>query len=247
MASGDYRQVGASGDWASTTALVGHAGNLYAVSGGNVFQLSPWDGQYQKLGGGGWNPRFLFSSLGRLVSLEASGTVFTLSPQDGSYEKASGDGAWASTAAATAVRDTVLTCGTNGEMWRYRPRFGDYQKLPVQGTWASRLMAATTDGLFTNECTLVTIEQSGSMYAIDLASGAYRQLPGSWPNARAMVGMGGAVYVADASGGLYAIDVATGNSRQIGNSNGWKTRLFAAVNNQLFSLEESGTIFAVEP
>lgn len=238
--------MGRTGEWGSAQAWTGHAGRLYAVASGDLYVIEPWSGEYRKLGGGGWKPRFLGSVLGSLVSVEESGTLFLISPEDGSYAKASKDGEWTTTVSATTVRDVLYTRDQNGSLYAVRPRRGGYDKLPVEGTWRSRLLAGTGDGLFTRDNLLVTLEESGSLYTVDPTSGAYHQLPASWGTTRAMVGLGRRVLTADAGGALYAVDVRAGTYGQIGNLSTWKSRLLTTAQGKLYTLEEAGTIYEIE-
>lgn len=246
MGSGDYRQVGKAGDWGSTQAMTGLGGKLYLVAGGDLYRLHPGTGDYEKLGGGGWKTKFLVPVLGKLVSIEEGGTVYALSPRDGSYEQLSGDGEWAGTVAATSVRDTVFTRSESGSLYAYKARFRTYEQLG-SGTWTSRLLAGTTDGLFTADNSVLALEESGSLYAVNAGTGEFRALPGGWGTTRAMVGIGGALHTSDKGGAFYTLDVVTGTYGQLGGESSWKTRLLAAAAGRLYSLEESGTLFEIEP
>jgi hypothetical protein len=246
MGSGDYRQVGKTGDWSGAHTLVAMGGKLYTVASGDLYRIYPGDGSYEKLGGGGWKTRWLATGLAKIVTLEESGTVYVISVEDGSYDKASDDGAWAGTRAATSLRDTVITRDDQGAFWKYKPRFKTYEKLPASGTWKSRLLAATTNGLFTDYNELLAVEESGSLYAIHIGTGAYRELPGSWGSTTAMVAKGGTLYTADKSGALYAVDVETGTYGQLGTESSWKSRALAVTGDRLYTLEESGTLYEIE-
>lgn len=220
MARGDYRQIGNANDWAGATAFVGLAGNLYAVASGQLYRIHTHDGSYEKLGGGGWKTRALLANLGTLVALEESGTVYTMSPGDGSYEKVSGDGEWASTRSASSCRDWVITNDNGGALYWYKARHRQYDKLPVQGSWKSRLIGATSDGLFTRDNAILTVEESGSMYGMDLASGEYRQVSGDWSGAKSLVGLGRFVYCGDGGGKFYVVDPRAGTYEELGGSSG---------------------------
>ncbi len=250
--AGEWKQVGGSGEWANTQACVGLGGKIFAISSGLVYRIDP-SGSWEQLGdSSGWEPRFLLGGLAKLYTLEGSGTVFEIDPFSGLYEKVSNDGQWASTLSATHLRDTIITCDQDGALYRYSPKKRSHERLPVEGTWKSRLLGATNAGLFTNDNAVVTVEQSGSMYAINLASGQYAQIDGDWSGTRVLVGLGASVYAITHSGGIYAIDPVSHRWSQVGTANTWTSRLACATKGtviaskaSLYTLEDSGTFYEV--
>lgn len=244
--AGEWKQIGGECEWKNTQACVGQAGALYAISSGVPYRIYTHDGSWVKVGeSSGWAPRFLLGGLAKLYSLEESGTVFEIDPFTGAYVKVSEDGQWGSTLSATTVRDSVITCDQDGSLYRYMPRRRTHEKLPVAGTWRSRLLAATNGGLFTNDNALVTVEESGSMYAVDLATNQYGQVDGDWAGTRTLVGCGHLVYAFTEAGFLYAIDPRAHTWSQVGETSTWKSRIACTVGGRVYTLEESGTFYEV--
>lgn len=250
--AGEYQQVGGTGEWANAQACVGIGGRIWAISSGLVYCIEP-TGTWQQVGdSSGWEPRFLLGGLAKLYTLEGSGTVFEIDPFTGGYEKVSEDGQWASTLSATSLRDTIITCDQDGTLYRYSPSERKHERLPVEGTWRSRLLGATSAGLFTNDNAVVTVEESGSMYAINLGSGQYGQIEGDWSGTRVLAGVGARVYAITHSGGMYAIDPTSHTYSQVGSASTWTSRLACGTKSSadaskpnLYTIEDSGTIYEV--
>jgi hypothetical protein len=70
---------------------------------------------------------------------------------------------------------------------------------------------------------------------------------GEWQNSRAMVAVGGVLYLSHSNGKVYAIK-PNGTYAQLGDSSGWNTRLMAAtlMTRTLWLVEQSGKLFQME-
>jgi len=194
-ADGAYATIGEDA-WQSRF-LVGIDGALIAIEpGGGMYRISPADGTWTQLEGNWENTIAAAATGGSVFVIERSGTLYRVSPRDGSYEEL--DSGYANTVCFAAAGDTLIAIDESGSIHRVSAADGSWEQLPETWSGAvaaagdargfyvvtqqSMYAVSPTDGsyetltettwnarhLATAGGVLYEIEQSGSLYRIDL-------------------------------------------------------------------------------
>lgn len=240
MTRGQYDRIGQEGKWGSAVAMTGLHGKIFArTKEGDIIWVDPARETEGQLGeSGGWSSRFLMNTYNRLFTLEEDGTLFSLSPDDGTYARIGADGQWASTRACDAARGKIYTCDQDGKLYVIDP--WTHQSSPFsQGKWASRLLLDAGDYL-------VTLEESGTFYRLDLDDGEYHQIgdKGAWGSVSAATAHNGTLFVASEGGPLQAINIFDGTHEDLGDET-WSPRFFVFGEHTLFEIDEDGSLYSV--
>src|SRR5262249_47061444 len=213
-----YQQIG-DGDWSRTTAAACHRGRVMAVDNGSLYLVGDQrydDGGYRRLGDASWQTRFLASAGERLLSFEDGGSLYAID-REGGYEAV--DGNWSNTSAAVGLGDAVYAC-CGGTLYKVDPTSGAYDTLSAE-SWSSVLLLGLGGRLY-------SVENSGSLYAIDAATGEYRQLDGGWSGTTVGAAAAGALWLLS-SGTWYRVDPATGGYEEVAMDTAWDTRIAVAA------------------
>ncbi|HWA97086.1 MAG TPA: hypothetical protein VG713_01275, partial [Pirellulales bacterium] len=166
--NGAWEKLGPSGGWLNTVAGVGypfdaHSGAiLTAESGGGLYATST-DGYWMQIGTPVFNNTLSMVVLnGWLYTIETSGSLYQVNPVNGSWRQIGEPAAWLGVIAAAALDGSFYTAESNGYLYQTNPETGERAHLggPVFGD--TTLMVAAAGALY-------TIENSGSLYRIDVS------------------------------------------------------------------------------
>ena len=161
-ADGTYGRLGKAGDWANTLAGAVLDGKLYsAEKSGVLYATDLASGDYRPIGEAVFgNTRFLFASAASLFSIEADGSLYRISPADGTYGRLGKAGDWANTLAGAVLDGKLYSAEKSGVLYATDLADGSWRKL-------GEPLFADTLFLFASADAVFTIDQGGSLYAIE--------------------------------------------------------------------------------
>lgn len=142
--------------------------------------------------------------------------------------------AWKETRAAAAMGGRIYLAGADGHLHVVDGQTGEARVLGAGGKHI-RLLAATRGHIY-------AFDEAGPLYAVE-PGGAWERLDGDWADARVAVGAD-RVYVMGGNG-LVGIDCGEHSWRPIGDGS-WNTELLLATSNELFALEEDGSLYRID-
>jgi hypothetical protein len=182
-ADGSWRRSGKPGDWAGTTAAASLGGRLFTTeAGGALYVTDPEAGTWRQLGKLDFaGTRHMFATAGKLFTIETSGALYAVSPTDGSWARVGAAGAWRNVLTGTSTDGRIYTIEQDSALYATDPGTGSRQSL---GSFPG------TQLVFGSSVGLTTLDAAGSLFAVELSSGAPRaaappQAPAAGPAAPA--------------------------------------------------------------
>jgi outer membrane protein assembly factor BamB len=142
--------------------------------------------------------------------------------------------AWKDARAAVALDGLIYVAGTDGALSVVDAQTGQ-QRTRAAGGGQTRLLAAAGGRLY-------AFDEAGPLYALS-PDGSSERLDGDWSEARAAVGAD-RLYVA--GGPIWALDTDEHAVTRVGDAT-WHTELLLAAGGSLFSLEEDGSLYRIDP
>ena len=205
-------------DWRSASAAAVHGGELYAVRDGRLWIVDLRDGGGRALGDQRWSSRWLLSAgapgLRSLLSIEEDGALWRIDPAPGTRQRLAGD--WRGTTAACAQGDHFWACA-GGKLYRADPGSGAWQVLASSEPWRSRLLLSVGARIY-------SLEQGGTLFALDTTTGDYRAFQGDWSGCAAGAAANGRLQLLCA--GLWNdVDPLDGRWTELDPGTVWRTRL----------------------
>lgn len=239
MGRGEYHQIGEGGQWGSVTSAAALHSKLYTCDqDGYLYQLDPASGTYSKLSeSSGWKS-CVMQTHHRLFTREESGSLFSISPEDGTHIKVGESGQWKGALASEAARGKLYVCDGEGALHVVDPWTHKHRSF-CEGTWAPRWLLDGGDYL-------VSLEESGTLYRIDLDDGAYEKIgdDGAWEAARAAAAHNGMLYICDQNGALHEVDIYDGDHGRLDEAT-WKSTSLIFGDYLLYSFEENGSLYQI--
>lgn len=117
-------------EWPSISATGAHAGLLYVVDSGHLYEVNPRDGSRRVLGNDDWQGTTALSAMGESLYLVCDDRLFEVNSKTG-VRRGLGKPEWADTNAIMAVGNKLyIACG--GHLYRVDPSDGSYEVLHTQ-------------------------------------------------------------------------------------------------------------------
>jgi len=142
--------------------------------------------------------------------------------------------AWKDARAAVAIAGRIYLAGADGALHVVDGTSGERAHRPGGGG-QTRLLAAARGRLY-------AFDEAGPLYELS-PDGSSIRLDGDWSEARAAVGAD-RLYVA--GGPLWALDPEERAVSRVGDAT-WHTELLLSAQGSLFSLEEDGSLYRIDP
>ncbi len=242
--SGEWKQIGKSGDWGKTRGGAVIGTTLYTIeSGGHLYATELPSGAWKKIGGADYaNTKFMIAGTDALYTIETSGTLYKINPKDGTWGTLGKPGEWSKTIAATIHQSKLYTVESSGVFYVTDLATGGWKKLGKPEFANTVVIVSAGDSLF-------TVERSGSLYKINPATAAWKSIgkPGDWKDTIALTTLNGKLFTVETNGGLYVTDPNTGAWKPVGQPEFGNTAFLWGAGNMLYSVEASGTLYGINP
>lgn len=120
---------------------------------------------------------------------------------------------------------------------------GSWKQVGKPKAWAGTIAGVALNGK------LYTVEQSGTLYATDPASGAWKQLgKPDFAATTLMMAVAGRLFTIEKDGSLYTIDPASAVWQRLGAAGSWAgTIAGVGLNGKLYTVEKSGSLYVTDP
>lgn len=120
---------------------------------------------------------------------------------------------------------------------------GDWKRIGKAGEWKGTIALATMN------VRLYTIDNSGALYATDLAAGTWRQLgKAEFGKTRFLFAGDQSLYSIETDGSLYRVSSTTGAWSRVGDAGVWNNTIAGTMlNGRLYTVERSGILYETNP
>lgn len=239
---GGWSQIGEGGAWKAVRAGAILNDRLYTAETDGTLQMTKLGtGERTQIGQPDFGATvFIFSAFDQLWTIESSGTLYQVNPDDGRWLQVGTERGWQAVLAGAIHKGRLYTAEKDGTLQATNLVSGGRQQVGKAEFGNTVALLAAGDHL-------CTIETDGSCYRVDVGNGAW-EFVGPAGGGKAPLA---AVVVQDqlcrieADGTLHEIHLPDGQRTQLGKADFGNTALMFAGNQQVYTVETDGNLYAV--
>jgi hypothetical protein len=159
---GARERVGKEGAWKATKAGVVVKDQLYVAETDGKLRAAPLDSDKRKQVGKAEfdNTTFMFTSGGKIYTIEGDGSFYRVDPGDGSWERVGKEGAWKAAKAGAVLDGRLYTAEAEGGLFATDLAAGERKQVGAPEFGNTAFMFAAGEKLY-------TIETDGNLYRVN--------------------------------------------------------------------------------
>lgn len=148
---------------------------------------------------------------------------------------------WKGVRAGTILNDRLYTAHADGTLRVTTIPDGKRNKIGDPAFGETKFMFAAGGSLW-------TIEQSGTLYRVNPADGAWSPVgaDGAWQAVRRAAVLGGRLFTAESNGALYAANLTNGRRAQIGKPEFGNVAALLARQDRLWMIDDDGNLYRID-